>query len=213
MSSPAAPGGKPPGLTTAIAIAIVLAAFDGLSTLWGLAGHTTVEQMRDTITARLPSGLSAHAGEQLARVQARMMELVDQRLAMAMAVITLPVAIWVVVAAIRLKQGKRGAVPWFSRAMVALAAIEVVHLAHAIYMQRAMRPFMTELIDIGMPVNKDAAKMMETMRSFLELVLIGGLLFGVAVAAAKVFACLYARHCARQPAVRAWTGELRNPPA
>jgi glucose uptake protein GlcU len=154
----------------------------------------------------------AEVRERLARIQSSMATAVKREEMYAVTAVTLPVAAWTIVAAIRLNKRKRNSARWFARAITALAAVEVVQLIYAIRVQQLMRPMLHELLtasippSTSLPANVDAANIASTMRTFIEIVTVAGLVLGLGFAAGKIFACLYARHCAGKPEVVEWAG-------
>jgi len=202
---------KPAGVTGAVVIALVLAAWEAVSAVWAIAGSSTFDGVQDFLATRLPVGDLGEARERLSRIQAAVTSVAKPEHTFALAALTLPVAAWAIVAALRLNKGKPRSARWFAHAVTALVVVEVVQMAYAVHLYRTMQPLLTELFNASLPsasslpANVDPAEIVRTMQSLLQVVTVSSTVLALGFAAAKVFVCLYARHCARKPEVLAWT--------
>jgi len=210
MSTAPSASGKPAGITAAIVIAILLAAWEAVSAIVGLAGSSALEGVQDALT-RLPIGNAGEARAQLARLQEVITAAVTPQQRLALAALTLPVSALTIVAAVRLNKGKRHSARWFAHAVTALAAVEVIQLVLAVHLNRTMQTLMSELLGASipppatLPANVDPTELVRTMQTVVQVVTITGMVLGLGFAAGKIVACLYARHCARKPAAMLWT--------
>jgi hypothetical protein len=206
------PTAKPPGIMGAIVIVIVLAAWEALSSITGIAGvNHSLDGLQEILASRLPVGDPAEARARMDRIQTAVAAAIKPQHTIALAAVTLPVAVFAIVAALRLNKGKRHSARWFARAAVALAAVETVQLVYAVQFSSTMRSIMADIFRASvppastLPANVDPAQIARTMETLLQVFTISSLVLGLGFCAAKIFACLYARHCARKPEVLAWT--------
>jgi hypothetical protein len=196
---------RPPGITAVIVIAIVLSGWEAMNTLGGLGAMSAFRRIQEIVPT---DQIRPQEREQLARDQKLMAAMVRPGEFLIWAGLTVPIAIWTIVAAIRLNQGKRGSASGFVRAVTALALVEVVQVVFAIRMSTAAHPFAEDFLralGANLPVDVDSAKTLRTLQNFFRLAAIGGAIVGFAVAAGKIVACLYARRRAGAPDVVAWT--------
>jgi hypothetical protein len=200
---------RPAAVASASVLAIVLGGWEALRTLAALAATSTFAQM----PAWLPTHeLPMEERGQLARVLETMASAARIPEVLILASLTLPLALWTIVAALRLRRRKRGSARWFARAVTALAVVEVLQLLFALRMGLALQPMFDELLRAGvpdgaqLPTNVDVVELVGHLQKFLQLATIGGVVAAFVLGAAKVLACLYARHCARKADVVAWTG-------
>lgn len=203
---------KPAGIMGGIVIVIVLAAWEGLSSVTGIAGvNHSLDGVQEVLANRLPVGDLAEARARMDRIRTAMTAAIRPEHTIALAAVTLPVAVFAIVTALRLNKGKRHSARWFARAAVALAAVEVVQLVYAVRLSGTMQAAMTDLFRASippastLPSNVDPAQIARTMETFLQVLTISTAVLALGFGAAKIFACLYARHCARKPEVVAWT--------
>jgi len=193
---------RPDGVTSASAVGTVLGGWEALSSLAGLAATRALEPM----SFIPPLGLRPEDRAQLAHVQELLASTIGSPEMLILAAVTLPVAAFTTIAAIRLRAGKSGSARWFARAITALAVVEVVQLALVLRLGLGMQPLLDEVLRGGVPPGADAAELVRNLQRFVELATVGGALVGLAFGASKFVACLYARRCARKPQVLAWTG-------
>jgi hypothetical protein len=184
-------------------VAIALGGWEALSSLGGLAATSAFGQMPQFIPAL---ELRTEDRAQLAHLQELVASTFMSPELLTLAALTLPVALFTIVAAIRLRRGKPGSARWFARAVGALAVVEVVQLVLALRLGVVLQPLFEEVLRGSVPSGADADELVRNLQSFVQLATIGGAIVGLAFGVGKVIACLYARRCARRPEVRAWTG-------
>ena len=97
---------RPPGVASASVLAIVLGGWEALRALSALAGASMFAHMQEWIPHEIP--LEDRA--QMARIMELMTSTVSLPEILILAALTLPLAAWTIVAAIRLNAGKRGSV-------------------------------------------------------------------------------------------------------
>ena len=208
MTTPPPTPARPAGVASASVLAIVLGGWEALRALAALAATGVVERMQEWIPPEIPMEGRA----QMTRMVELMTSTVRLPEILILASVTLPLALGTIVAGIRLNAGKRGSARWFARAVTALAVVEVFQLVFALRMGMAMQPMFDELLRASVPAggqlpsNVDVADFVANLQRFVRLATLGGIIAAFALGAAKVFACLYARHCARKAAVVVWTG-------
>jgi hypothetical protein len=184
-------------------LALAFGGWDAVSSLGGLAVRTAFQDVQ-----LIPGhDLRMEDRAQLLHIQELLASTLMSAEVQTLAVVTLPVALWTIVAAIRLRGGKRGSARWFARAITALAGVGVAQLVFGIRLAATMPPLFEEVLrGADLPSSVDVSELVGNLRSFLQLATIGGAIVGLALAVGKVVGCLYARRCARRPEVMAWTG-------
>jgi hypothetical protein len=202
---------RPAGVTAAVWIAVGLAVFLVFSALNGVLGATVSNKLQDmqgTLTPRRTRGLPAEQAERMRAMQRRMTEAARPDQAVPVALVSLVVAGWTFVAAFRLHRGSANAAPWFTHAMIALALVEIIGLIQAVRVQQRLRPIMAEMMD-SIPraahARPEASHLLNFVTGTMKSVATVSMMMGIAWAGAKIVVCLYARHCANKPEVRAWT--------
>jgi hypothetical protein len=192
---------KPAGLNLALVIAGALAALQVSGVVQELTRSHDFE-VPPAVGGQLPAGREAALREHAARFQARMLELKSPRRMLALAALTLPVALATIAAAVQLNRRKRGAVRWLSYALAGLLVVEVIELAMAVQMFRVMQSFASELPRVLVP--QGGTQIAESPGSPVEAIVESPFVFVLGWYAAQGGACLYALRQIRRPEVRAW---------
>jgi hypothetical protein len=208
-ASPAAPLvslARPEGLGAAVWIVVGMSALLAFSALGLLAGDVANEKLRTTMAARLPGGPEGTQAEQFLTQQRRIADLARPAHAMSVGALSLAAAIWGGICAFRLHKRRADAVPLFSAAAIAIVAMEGVSAVQGVQLQQHMRPLMTEIMNNleRVPHRNASAPMLNMISGALSGVSTVAIFTTIGWAAAKIVVCLYALHCARTPAVRAW---------
>jgi hypothetical protein len=144
--------------------------------------------------------------ERMMELQRAMLAAARPDFAVPVGALGLVVAIAGIVCAVRLNQRRRDSAVWFSYVTIAIVALEVISVFQSLQVQRRVQPlmaqFMASIPKVG-PSEQVApfTNMMTNAISGMSAVV---LFFTVGWGLAKIIVCLYARHAASKPAVRAW---------
>jgi hypothetical protein len=202
VSTPAPTPDKPAGLNLAILIAGVLAALEISGAIQGLATSRDFQAAPADGLQLLPGDQQA-LREHLARFQARMRALKSPRRMLALAALSLPVALATIAAAVQLNRRKRQAVRWLSYALAALLVVLVIDLVMAVQMFRVMQSFANELPRALVPPGA-VVEVAESPGAVLVALVTGPFAFVLAWHLAQIAGCLHALRQVGRPEVRAW---------
>jgi hypothetical protein len=203
----AAPPVRPTGLTTTVILVVALAAFEGLSAFGALGMGAIVEVLSEDFGTEGLQNLPPEPAAHLQRMRTLATELATSRLILVMAAAMLPVAIWTVVAALRLNRGKPGSARQFAHAVTGLGAVEALWLLGIIPTLGALKALMNEMLTLSTletPAGADPAEVFRRMKLFMDGALWGGFAIALGLGVGKVAYCFYVRHYARKPEVLAW---------
>jgi hypothetical protein len=200
--------GKPDGVSAAVWIVIGISALMAFNALGLLAGGGAAEKMQALFTPRMDGRVPQPDLERFQANQRNILAAARPVDAVPVGAVALATAIAGIICAIRLNQGRRNAVAWFSHVTIAICAIEVITIVQGIQIQRRMQPFMTQLMnDIPRgPHPAQSAPIVNMMTKAISGMTVMAMVMAVGFGLAKIGVCLYARLCARKPAVAAWIG-------
>jgi hypothetical protein len=195
-----------------VGLAIALAVLGLLSGAAALGVLAMKDQMNGFLGA-MWAGVPAESRDLLLDQQARLREAGLPVPGAVIGGLALPIAIWLLVSASRASQRRAGTARALAQGAVALAVVEVGGLVVQLLAQARTRPIMAEIArSIAGSDPRMPAEVSGMMSTIMQASMVVGVVFAIGWSLGKIACCLWVRHVARKPEIRAWLGE-GSPPA
>jgi hypothetical protein len=209
-ASPASPPPvhiPPRGLSGVIGITIALGVLAILSAIMGLGSIALSKQLEKPL-ATLSQGETNQATRNMLEMQTSLREASLPVPATILALIGLPLAVWLLISVRGVSRRAARATVVLERAITALAVLEIGTLVLQIVVQLRIRPIMAKFTQNAFTANPAIPAGAEHVAtSVMQIVSIIGVIVGIGWCVGKIAACLYIRSYARKPEVRAWMAE------